>query len=72
MKKFIFGIILCVIGLAFSLSCFIYTIVHPYMTYNDNEGLLASFLGNHTLIPFIISMLVLIVGVIICIYEAYK
>ncbi len=71
MKKFICGIILCVIGLMFSLACFIRTIYKPF-NYNGTEGLLASFLGNNTLIPFIISMIVLIIGVSICIYEAYK
>ncbi|CVI72775.1 hypothetical protein NDGK_02708 [Clostridiales bacterium CHKCI001] len=72
MKKFICGIILCVIGFMFSFVCFIRTIYNPFMVYNDSEGLLASFLGNNTLLPFIISMLVLIAGVSICIYEAYK
>lgn len=55
----------------FSLACFIRTIYKPF-NYNGTEGLLASFLGNNTLIPFIISMIVLITGVSICIYEAYK
>lgn len=72
MKKFIFGIILCVIGLTFSLVCFIRTLYTPYAVYNDNGGLIASFLGNGTLIPFIIFLVVLITGIIICAYEAYK
>lgn len=71
LKKFICGIILCVIGFMFSFVCFIRTLYNPFY-YNGREGLLASFLGNNTLLPFIISMLVLIAGVSICIYEAYK
>lgn len=71
LKKFICGIILCVIGLMFSFVCFIRTLYNPFY-YNGREGLLASFLGNNTLLPFIIFMLVLIAGVSICIYEAYK
>ena len=71
LKKFICGIILCIIGFMFAFVCFIRTLYKPFY-YNGREGLLASFLGNNTLLPFIISMLVLIAGVSICIYEAYK
>lgn len=71
MKKFVFGIMLTVIGLIYSAFCFIYAVMNPW-NYNGIFGLLGAFLGTETLIPFLISMTVLIVGLIICGYEAYR
>lgn len=71
MKKFVFGIMLTVIGLIYSTFCFIYAVMNPW-DYNGISGLLGAFLGTETLIPFLISMTVLIIGLIICGYEAYR
>lgn len=71
MKKFIFGILLTVIGLLFSGFGFIYAIMNPG-TYNDIAGLRGSLLCADLLVPFIISLIVLIVGVAICGFEAYR
>lgn len=71
MKKFVFGIMLTVIGLIYSAFCFIYAVMNPW-DYNGISGLQGAFLGTETLIPFLVSMTVIIVGLIICGYEAYR
>ncbi|MBU5626312.1 hypothetical protein KQI82_05170 [Oscillibacter sp. MSJ-2] len=71
MKKFVFGVMLAVIGLMFAAICFVHALCNPW-NYNGIDGLLGSFLGTDTLIPFVISLLVLIAGVVICGREAYR
>lgn len=71
MKKFIFGIILSVIGLIYSFACFVYAVLNP-CTVNGQGGLLVSFSENDVLIPFLIATLILSIGVLICGYEAYR
>lgn len=70
MKKTIFGGLLVIIGLVFSVFCFVYAVINPW-NYNGITGLLGSFLGTQTLIPFVISLIVLLTGLFICGYEAY-
>ncbi len=71
MKKFLFGSLITLVGLVYSTFCFIYAVINPW-DYNGITGLMGSFLGTHTLKPFIISMCFLIIGLIICGYEAYR
>lgn len=70
MKKFIFGMMLVVIGFIISAFCFIYAVMNPW-DYNGITGLRGAFLGTHTGTPFIISMITMIIGLSICFYEAY-
>lgn len=70
MKRFLFGTYISIIGLLFSAFCFIYAAAHP-CDYNGTSGLLGAFLGTDLLIPFTISLIVLIIGLTICCYEAY-
>lgn len=70
MKRFLFGTMLVVIGFLSTSFCFIYAVIHPWV-YNGITGLRASFLGTNTGIPFIISIIILIIGLSICFYEAY-
>ena len=70
-KKMIFGLLLTVIGLVFSAFCFIYATIHPW-NYNGISGLLGSFLGTDTLIPFILSMIVMLAGLAICFLRAFR
>ncbi|MDD3346742.1 hypothetical protein [Oscillibacter sp.] len=71
MKKFVFGFLVALIGLVFSAFGFIYAIMHPG-TYNNIGGLLGSLLCADLLTPFIVSMAVMIAGLAICAYEAYR
>lgn len=70
MKKFLFGMLISTIGLLFTTICFVYSVIKPGI-YNEIGGLLGSLLVNHMLMPFIISLIILLIGLIICGYEAY-
>lgn len=70
MKKFLFGLLVTVIGLLFSGFIFVYAVMNPII-FNDTYGLMGSLLGAHLLFPFIISLIVLIIGVAICAHETY-
>ena len=69
-NKMVFGVLITLIGLVFSAFSFIYAALNPWI-WNGIDGMLGSFLGTHMLIPFIIGLVVLIIGLIICFREAY-
>ena len=71
MKKFIFGIMLTIIGFTFSAFCFVYAVMNPCI-HNGNQGLYYGFLTTYTLKPFIISFITMIIGLLICGYEAFN
>jgi hypothetical protein len=67
----IFGIFLAIIGLIFTTFIFINVATNP-VVYNGIGGLRGSFLGSHGMtMPFIISLVVMIAGLIVMFYEAY-
>ena len=70
-RKMIAGIILTLVGLVFSVFSYGYTVMNPYV-YNGTSGLMAGFLGNDTLIPFVLSTAVMAAGLLICLWEAYR
>lgn len=70
-KKMVFGILVTVVGLVFSAVCFIYTMMNPCI-YNGIGGLMGSFLGADLLAPFIISTVVMCIGLLLCFVEAYR
>jgi hypothetical protein len=70
MKRFIFGMMLVIMGFITSAFCFVYAVMHPW-DYNGITGLRGAFLGTYTGTPFIISMIVLVIGLIICFYESF-
>ena len=70
MKRFIFGITLTVIGLVYSTPCFLWAVVKPW-TWNGIGGLLGSFLGTDTLIPFILATMLMVLGLLISGMEAF-
>ena len=69
-KKIIFGGLLTLVGLAFSLACFLFAAAHPW-DWNGTGGLMGSFLGTSTLFPFLLGVVALIAGLVICFCEAY-
>lgn len=69
-NKMLFGVLITTIGLVFSAFSFIYAAMNPW-EWNGIGGLLGSFLGTHMLIPFIIGMLIMIVGLVLCFLESY-
>ncbi len=70
-KKMVYGILLTIIGLIFSAFCFINAVLNPW-NYNGIEGLLGSFLGTNTLVPFILSLIVMVLGLAICFWRAFR
>lgn len=70
-NKMLFGVLITIIGLVFSAFSFIYAAMNPWH-WNGIGGLLGSLLGTHMLIPFIIGMLIMIVGIVLCFMEAYR
>jgi hypothetical protein len=70
MKKFIFGMMLTVIGFIFTAFCFINAVMNP-CDYNGITGLKGAFLGQDTGTPFTISLITMIIGLCLCFYEAY-
>ena len=71
MKRIVFGMMLSLIGLVYSSICFAWAIENPWR-YHGIDGLLGSFLGTETLVPFILSTLLLMIGVAICCCEAFR
>ena len=73
MKKMLFGICLLVSGMAGTIALTASTIVCPLIpwSYNNIEGWLAVIMGMGLLVPFVSFILIAIIGVIICIREAY-
>ena len=69
-NKMMFGVLITVIGLVFAAFSFIYAAINPW-SWNGIDGLLGSFLGTHMLIPFIIGVVVMTVGLVICFKETY-
>ena len=70
MKRMIFGLLLTVIGLIFSGFSFIHAAMNPW-TYNGIGGLRGSFLGTDMTTPFVIGLVVMVVGLAVIFYEAY-
>lgn len=65
------GILLTLIGLVFSAFCFMNAVLNPW-TYHGVGGLLGALLGSQTLIPFIVALVVMIFGLAICFWIAFK
>ena len=70
-KKIVCGILLTIIGLVLSAFCFINAVLNPW-NYNGIDGLLGSLLGTKTLIPFIISLIVMVLGLALCFWRAFR
>ena len=67
--KLLCGLLLTLVGFVFSSICFIYAVMNPW-NYNGINGLLGSFLGTQTLVPFIISTADMCAGIILCFFVA--
>lgn len=71
MKRFFFGLIIFLLGAIVSVFNYIDAVLNP-CTYNGIGGLEGAFLGRGTLGITIFSVIVLLVGLCICGFEAYK
>lgn len=70
-KKMACGVMLTVIGFVYSVICFINALLHP-CNYDGIDGLLGAFLGRDTLTLFIISLVVMALGLLICFWSAFR
>ena len=70
MKRSVFGILLTIIGLIFAAFSFIYAAMNPW-NYNGIGGLRGSFLGTNMTMPFVVGLIVMIIGLSVTFYEAY-
>jgi hypothetical protein len=71
MKKFLFGLIIFLLGAVVSLFNYINAVQNP-CSYNGIEGLYGAFLGRGTLSITIVFIIVLVIGLGICGFEAYR
>lgn len=71
MKRFIFGLIIFLLGAVVSVFNYIDAVLNP-CTYNGIGGLEGALLNRGTLNTTIFSVIVLLVGLSICGFEAYK
>lgn len=71
MKRLIFGILIVMIGLVYSVFFLVYAANNPW-DYHGITGLKGSLLGTETYVPFIISLLAIVTGLVISWYESYK
>lgn len=71
MKRFIFGLIIFLLGAVVSVFNYIDAVLNP-CNYNGIGGLEGAFLGRGTLDITIVFVIVLIVGLGICGFEAFR
>ena len=69
-NKMIFGALLTLIGLTFSVLSFVYAAMHPW-NINGKEGLLVSLMGTNMWLLLLIALVIMISGLWICFKEAY-
>lgn len=70
MKRFLFGTLLTIIGLSYSLFCFMWAVKEPWH-YRGIDGMIGSLLSHELLVPFAIFNLLGLLGLSICFLEAY-
>ena len=69
-NKMIFGVLLTLIGLTFSVLSFVYAAMHPW-NIDGQEGLLVSLMGTNMWLLLSIALIIMIAGLCICFKEAY-
>lgn len=71
MKKFMFGLIVFLLGAVISVFNYIDAVLNP-CNYNGIGGLQGTFLGRGTLSITIVFVIIMLVGLGVCGFEAYK
>ncbi len=71
MKRMVFGVLLTVIGFVFFAFCLIHALLNPVIL-NGVGGLLSALIHHGTLVPFILSAVVMCAGLAICGWEAFR
>lgn len=71
MKRFIFGLVVFILGAVVSVFNYIDAVLNPCI-YNGIGGLQGAFLGRGTLGMTIVFIIVMLAGLGICGFEAYR
>ena len=71
MKRFLFGLLLSLIGHSYSLFCFIWAVKEPWI-HRGFDGIIGSMLGHEVLAHFLLFTLLMLFGLTICLVEAYR
>lgn len=71
MKKFMLGISIFWYGAVGSLLTYAYTLLHQ-STLNGHEGWLINFSANDTGIPFVVFIVLMVIGIVICVKDFTK
>ena len=71
MKRMVFGVLLTVIGFVFFAFFLIHALLNP-VTLNGVDGLLSAFVSHGTLVPFVLSAIVMCAGLAVCGWEAFR
>lgn len=69
-NKMVFGALLTLIGLTFSVFSLIYAALNPW-NMNGMDGLLASLIGTNMWVLLFVAIVIMIWGLVICFKEAY-
>ena len=71
MKRLLFGMMLSLVGLSYSLVCFHGVVSNPWYS-NAEDRLFSCFYQANTLAPFFISTTLLLIGLIVVMFEAFR
>ena len=71
MKKFIFGLVVFLLGAVVFVFNYIDAVLNPCV-YNGIDGLQGAFLGRGTITPTVIFAIIMLIGLGICGFEAYR
>lgn len=71
MKKFILGISIFWYGAVGTLITYVYTLLHQSIL-NGYEGWFINFCANDTGIPFVVFIMLMVMGIVICVKDLAK
>ena len=71
MKHLMFGIMLTVVGLSYSLVCFSQALSNPWYV-GDTGGIFNTFGELQITFPFLLALTLMLVGLVITLFETYR
>jgi len=71
MKRLMFGIMLTVVGLSYSLVCFSQALSNPWYLH-EMSGVIGAFDEMKITFPFLIALTLMLVGLVITLFETYR
>lgn len=71
MKKILCGAIISIIGAIYSIALIVMATIND-VYYNGENGLWGLLQGYGAVLPLMVSLIVVLAGIVICIYGAFK